>query len=69
MVHIVHKLVHYINNLIPLAKTVLLGGLGIAATMLFSAFLMTIFSSPTCEGYLIYLAAKGIPGLSFVVMA
>ncbi|MCX7615175.1 MAG: hypothetical protein N2Z65_05420 [Clostridiales bacterium] len=63
----VHKLFSSIDNLIPLAKTVLLGGLSIAATMLFSAFLMTVFSSQTCQGYLIYLSAREVSGLSLVV--
>ncbi|GEM_PF-3856144 len=63
----VHKLLIYIHNLIPLAKTVLWGGMGIVSAMLFSAFLMTVFSADSCEGYLIYLAARQVCGLAFVV--
>lgn len=69
MVHKVHRLLNYINNLIPLAKTVLFGGLGISAAMIFSAFLMTVFAGPTCAGYLIYLAAQSTAPMAFIVAA
>ena len=62
-----HKLTHCIENLAPLAKTVLMGGFGISAAMLFAAFLMTVFPEQTCRGYLIYLAAKGAVGSATVV--